>query len=462
MRGYPYWPAVVARDPKNGEYVSLTDTFLKPIKKFHVLFLEYGNQRAWVTSSSIKEYKGIERFNSDKARATKSQRADYTPNKRYVAPFNRAVSYAEELRGGFDEDRLERVLLRYGWVMVGEATQEPDSSAPGTSGRQQAARTTSGKKRRRSTAAAQKPDTALDSEEEVNLSTDSEADSQNNSPAASGASPVLEAAKVRGTASMEAAAVRPAAASVGRRSSAEAASRIDPGQDDADMEEKTSKSTADESGVKLKASSKASETETSGGGKPTKQASRRRASVTNGSNGSSSSENEDAVDSRPPPPKKKAPLNKSLTKTTDSNGSSVSGTVGSKPSAAAPVKTPKSGSSKPVSTPTSARVSAPAVKTPVSGGATSSEKDEFPRVGDLVWGRMAGFPYWPSFVTRSPEGKIPSRVVDPDPDWIRIQRTLLIRIRIRNPDPGARKLRNFSGKMQFLVIFYKNFTTIKI
>jgi hypothetical protein len=41
-----------------------------------------------------------------------------------------------------------------------------------------------------------------------------------------------------------------------------------------------------------------------------------------------------------------------------------------------------------------------------------------------------------------------TRVVDQDPDWIRIQRLLWIRISIGNPDPdpGARKLRNFSGK----------------
>jgi hypothetical protein len=51
-----------------------------------------------------------------------------------------------------------------------------------------------------------------------------------------------------------------------------------------------------------------------------------------------------------------------------------------------------------------------------------------------------------------------TRVVDLDPDWIRIQRLVWIRIRIRignpdpDPDPGARKLRNFSGKMHFLVI----------
>jgi hypothetical protein len=38
-----------------------------------------------------------------------------------------------------------------------------------------------------------------------------------------------------------------------------------------------------------------------------------------------------------------------------------------------------------------------------------------------------------------------TRVVDPDPDSV----SLWIRIRIGNPDPGARKLRNFSGKMHF-------------
>jgi hypothetical protein len=30
-------------------------------------------------------------------------------------------------------------------------------------------------------------------------------------------------------------------------------------------------------------------------------------------------------------------------------------------------------------------------------------------------------------------------------------------IRIGNPDPGARKLRNFSGKMHFLELFLKKF-----
>jgi hypothetical protein len=48
-----------------------------------------------------------------------------------------------------------------------------------------------------------------------------------------------------------------------------------------------------------------------------------------------------------------------------------------------------------------------------------------------------------------------NRVVDPDPDWIRIQWLCgsgsVLGIRIPDPDPGAR---NLSGKMHFLVIFF--------
>jgi hypothetical protein len=53
------------------------------------------------------------------------------------------------------------------------------------------------------------------------------------------------------------------------------------------------------------------------------------------------------------------------------------------------------------------------------------------------------------------------RVVDPDPDWIRIQGLCgsgsVLGIRIPDLDPGARKLKNFSGKMHFLIIFLKKF-----
>jgi hypothetical protein len=48
--------------------------------------------------------------------------------------------------------------------------------------------------------------------------------------------------------------------------------------------------------------------------------------------------------------------------------------------------------------------------------------------------------------------------VDPDPDWIRIQRLVWIRIRIGNPDPdpGARKLRKGRG------FFYTNYSYMTV
>ena len=33
------------------------------------------------------------------------------------------------------------------------------------------------------------------------------------------------------------------------------------------------------------------------------------------------------------------------------------------------------------------------------------QPDTEPKLGSLIWGRMAGFPYWPCFVTQSPEGE---------------------------------------------------------
>jgi hypothetical protein len=51
-----------------------------------------------------------------------------------------------------------------------------------------------------------------------------------------------------------------------------------------------------------------------------------------------------------------------------------------------------------------------------------------------------------------------TRVVDADPDSRLCGSGSVLGIRI--PDPGARKLRNFSGKMHFLVIF-KNILPLK-
>jgi hypothetical protein len=70
-------------------------------------------------------------------------------------------------------------------------------------------------------------------------------------------------------------------------------------------------------------------------------------------------------------------------------------------------------------------------------------------------------PPWTQTTTVSPK----TRVVDPDPDWIRIQWLCgsgsVLGIWIPDPDPGAITI-NFNGKMNFLFIFLKNFTTKKV
>ena len=120
MRGYPYWPGIVSRDPKDGEFLKITETLTKTSRRYHVLFLEYGNERAWIGASSLKEYKGINTFLADKDKATKKAKADYQVNKRFQANFDKAVDYAQDLINFNDDDRLERVLLNYGWGMVEE------------------------------------------------------------------------------------------------------------------------------------------------------------------------------------------------------------------------------------------------------------------------------------------------------------------------------------------------------
>ena len=35
----------------------------------------------------------------------------------------------------------------------------------------------------------------------------------------------------------------------------------------------------------------------------------------------------------------------------------------------------------------------------------SVSEEDFPRMGDLVWGKLTGYPFWPGFVTKCPEGR---------------------------------------------------------
>ena len=319
----------MARDPDEGEFVKVPDSQFKTQRKCHVLFLEYNNQRAWLPCTSFKEYKGRQQFQDEAAKAGPNRKKDFIPGKRLQEKFEKAVTFSESLVNLTNDERLEVVLLKYGWVMVSE---------PGSG-------------EERGVQKQKKRKTIRDTEVEVNKSTDSETDYQ-----ATMASPAM---------------TRPSSAD--RRSSAEAESRLDPGVDSLEGDTNNSTNTTKRIG--------------SAAGVKKKRESSLIASIA--LNGDSSSD--DSGD--------------------DSGGESKSKKVKKRPLLPAdkiPPAKPKPKAS-PISRPKVQTVSTPGSPmatqlTPVPPPVKSvvGDSDEFPKIGDLVWGRMSGFPFWPCFVTKSP------------------------------------------------------------
>ena len=300
---------MITRDPDEGEYVKYQQNDSKQSqsktrRQLHVLFLEYNNQRAWLPSSSLTIFQGRAQFEKEAAAAPPNRKKDYTPGKKYQARFDKAVEFSESLLDLSNEDRLETVLQKYGWVMVSE---------PGTG---DTARQGKSKKRK----------SVGEADPEVTKILDSETDSPGG----------MAAGRLDRPGSLD------------RRSSAEAESRLDPGLDslDGDLGSPTSApAPAHLDRVKKK-----------------RESSLVAAIALNGDS-SDDSACEDI--------KSKS---STKTKTTDK-------TVRLKPKA---------------------KVSLAAATS--AAGKTGESGDDFPRLGDLVWGRMQGFPFWPSFVTKSPQG----------------------------------------------------------
>jgi len=233
------------------------------------LLHEYSNQRAWLGSGSVKPYQGLKQFHADRFKASKKNKADFEPKKSVVNAFNKAVEYAEGLKNFSDYDRLEKVLLRYGWDFVDEKESEQTMQDSKTC--------------------------------KMNQSSDNEHDPSQ-----------LSAVKVDDNSK----------GSKSRRSSGgEAESKIDPVNDEELV-------TPDQVATKKANGSKRE----------------------NGSKGEGF------------PVNKKAKTNNSVDKS--QNAEEVE----------------------------SEKV-----------GIEDKKENDFPMIGDLVWGRMPGFPWWPSFVTRNPE-----------------------------------------------------------
>ena len=293
----------------------------------HVLFLEYNNQRAWLPSSALKSYTTKSQFETEAAKAGAARKKDFVPGKRYQGQFDRAIEFSETLAKLPDEDRLEAVFHKYGWVMVTEPEHIGSVGDIGTPSPGQKS------KKRKLTP---------DSEEDlVNKSTDSETDQAQGAERNGGGGPAMQRL-----------------ASTDRRSSAEAETRLDPAVDpvDGDHEPSVRPPPPLPSANKKK-----------------RESSLVAAIAMNGD--SSSDENLSDEDRGPSKTKRRSAAGKSK-----QNRKSESKTA---PSASA---------------------APPASNIPAISAARVPADDEFPRLGDVIWGRMSGFPFWPSFVTKSPQG----------------------------------------------------------
>ena len=308
FQGYPFWPAVITRDPKEGEFVKppMSDSICKTQRKMHVLFLEYNNQRAWLPSSALQCYTGHAQHLELAAQAGPNRKKDFVPSKRYQAQFDKAIEFSESLIKLPDEDRLEAVFHKYGWVMVSEPGEESETEVRHKS-----------KKR------------SISFCDLENKTTDSEIDSLSESND-------ITMHKV---------------ASSDRRSSAEKDTRLDPATDNDGSNPSSNKKKRESSLV---------------------------ASIA--MNGDSSSDDNNASDSENHVSRKRK-----------------------RSSTGADQSTPKQSKPKPNDNSIPVEKVTPAKAEPNKPVRPSDE--EFPRLGDLVWGRMSGFPFWPSFVTKSPQGQ---------------------------------------------------------
>ena len=310
LQGYPYWPAVVTRDPDEGEYVKMPQSDsphsqFKSQRKLHVLFLEYNNQRAWLPSSACYNYQGRNQFEEEATKAGERRKKDFQPGKRYQSQYERAVEFSESLLELSNEERLESVFQKYGWVMVTEQGQPADLAT---------------------TAKSKKRKVGSELEFEATKSTDSEVDT---GPGPHNSPPTMHRLN-----------------SSDRRSSAETAeTRLDPGVDSVE----------------------------------TSVLSR--------------------TPSVPPASAGKKKRESSLVAAIALNGDSSSDEAASEPE-----EGPPSNSSKIVAPGTEGTHNMKACNVQSVSGVTKSSEEEFPRMGDLVWGRMSGFPFWPCFVTKSPQG----------------------------------------------------------
>ena len=126
VRGFSYWPAVVTVDPEDGMTIWEADheENVDGVHKYHVHFLAYENQRAWLPERAIMEFKGMDAYNKLASTAKGPKKKEFFPTaKRQRQLFDKAVELAEQALALPPNKRLE--MLGYVYVLI-----EPKKKAP--------------------------------------------------------------------------------------------------------------------------------------------------------------------------------------------------------------------------------------------------------------------------------------------------------------------------------------------
>ena len=117
VKGYSYWPGVITVDPEDGLTEWSPGDNGAQFPKYHVHFLGYENQRAWLTERSIMEYRGYEEYKRLAEGSKGSKRKEFYPaSKALMKQFLKAVDLAEKARALPPQDRLP--MLGYVYLLI--------------------------------------------------------------------------------------------------------------------------------------------------------------------------------------------------------------------------------------------------------------------------------------------------------------------------------------------------------
>jgi len=95
VQGYPFWPAVIVREPG-------TEKFVFPGKavgmmRLHVMFLAYGKQHAWLKETALVPFQSPNQFKSILESGNKKCQKDFIPSKKLAPKYSVAVDEAMKL-----------------------------------------------------------------------------------------------------------------------------------------------------------------------------------------------------------------------------------------------------------------------------------------------------------------------------------------------------------------------------